>query len=496
MDTHANPTPEHHSAAERIARAIGARLRAPIDAEHRDRLAATLAAAAVDSGGEPMGRARARAAARWGTPTLRRLTAAAAALVVIGGATGLLLRASDDLPVIVLAGGSLAQAGEGGPMGADQAMGGDALRGMEAASPMIGLWIPTVYRFVLADGVSIDAGRAPAWLLVPPADLAAAAERLTRELGVSGLTPSEWDPAALNVQLEDGRSLWVSAQGDWYYSGPSSLWPMWDCPEVMPYAGDGDAADGEPREIAPEDYECTPPPPSVGVPSEAQARTLASELLARLGHRDVRFENSYRDEWSASVSGELLLPDGGGPSGIYVGVGFGANAQVTWVNGTLARPERLGDYPLIDAAAALVRLEAELNAWLDGDGPMARPMPLPADVTPPGATSPDAPTSDRDAADDGASDDGASEDGPREDDAPVTILPMPEPGDVTTLPVPEPGVDVEPVERTVTIVRVELTSMLVWTADQRVVLLPHYRLIDADGGWWFVVAVEDRYVAR
>jgi hypothetical protein len=28
------------------------------------------------------------------------------------------------------------------------------------------------------------------------------------------------------------------------------------------------------------------------------------------------------------------------------------------------------------------------------------------------------------------------------------------------------------------------------------VLLPHYRLIDSDGGWWFVIAVEDRYLAR
>jgi hypothetical protein len=75
-------------------------------------------------------------------------------------------------------------------------------------------------------------------------------------------------------------------------------------------------------------------------------------------------------------------------------------------------------------------------------------------------------------------------------DTPVTILPVPD-GDA-----PMPGGDVEPVELTVTIVSIELVTSLAWTSAGEMLLLPHYRLIDSDGGWWFVVAVADRYLAR
>jgi hypothetical protein len=107
-----------------------------------------------------------------------------------------------------------------------------------------------------------------------------------------------------------------------------------------------------------------------------------------------------------------------------------------------------------DAAAALVRLEAELSAWLTDGGPMARPMPA--------------------------------------DDAPVSILPVPEPAPE---PAPEPGATA-PVEQSVTIVKVELVTSIGWTADGSMILMPHYRMTDSDGGWWSVLAVADRYVAR
>ena len=124
-----------------------------------------------------------------------------------------------------------------------------------------------------------------------------------------------------------------------------------------------------------------------------------------------------------------------------------------------------------------------MNAWLDeGVGPM--PRPLPADVTAEGDASTrqdvleggDVPVSD--------------------DDSPVSILPVPE------LPGPDgsPGEwtweDQEPVERTVRIVAVELVMSVVWSPGDVQVLLPHYRLIDEDGGWWSVVALEDRHLSR
>ena len=77
----------------------------------------------------------------------------------------------------------------------------------------------------------------------------------------------------------------------------------------------------------------------------------------------------------------------------------------------------------------------------------------------------------------------------------VGILPLPEPATDEPLPV-EPYEMPEPVDRTVVIVSAELVTSMAWTADGTLVLLPHYRLTDADGTWWWVVAVEDAYVQR
>ncbi len=465
----------------RLVEAIGARLRRPLATDQRDALAVTLAAATRASSPQPpVDEVAARRAAR--SRRLRRLTAAAAALVVIGGTAGVVMRAGDDLPVLVLA--------DGGPQGMAAAS-GDSIESMRAdVEPMIGWWEPTVFRFVLADGLRSEVTQATAWRLVPPADLRAAAATLAAALELPPPTPTEWDPASLLTQTSSGASLWVSASGDWYFGGPSDASVRWDCPTSV------DGADLR------EPVECTPPEPPSNVPSRERARTLAEAFLARLGHADVRVVDVMADEWGAYVQTELVLPGAATSSGVYVGVGFGGDARVTWANGTLARPEALGDYPLIDLMAALARLEQDMNAWLDGDVPM--PRPLPADdgnarsmVEP---SDGDVPTTD------GGVEGGVSGDGP------VTILPVPDvPGDeqpeerspdeaetpgAPDAPPDAPEVDVEPVERTVRIVAVELINSMVWTADGTVVLLPHYRLIDADGGWWFVIAVEDRYIQR
>jgi len=151
-------------------------------------------------------------------------------------------------------------------------------------------------------------------------------------------------------------------------------------------------------------------------------------------------------------------------------VGFAGQERLAWANATLARPERIGDYPLLGLADALVRLQREMNAWSeDGVGPM--PRPLPADVPADG----DVPVSDG--------------------DGPVSILPVPEPG-LDGSPEDWSWEDQEPVERTVRIVAVELVTSIVWSPGDVQVLLPHYRLIDEDGGWWFVIALEDRHLTR
>jgi hypothetical protein len=464
---------EPRLATQRLVRAIAARLATPLEGERRDALVSTLAAAArdagehdADGGVDELSARRASRATSRGTSRMRRLSVAAAALVVIGGAVGVVTRSGDDLPVIVLASGSQAA---GAPM-LDAAGGPEAMRA--DASPMIGLWQPTIFTFELADGVTIGVSRAAAWRMAAPTDLAAAAGRIAERFGLAAPGPTEWDPRALQVQADSGASLWVSASGDWYYGGPSDLYPVWDCPEPVrdPASGELSAA------------ECTPPAPPVGVPSVERARILAIEILASVGHTDVRILDVMADEWGAYVQGELVLPGSSSSSGVYVGVGFAGGERVSWANGTLARPELLGDYPLIDLRAALVRLEGDMNAWLE-DGVSPMPRPYPADERDAGATV-------EPGAAEGSDGDAPTSDAPTGGDSPVSILPLPGPdgGDAWE--------ELEPVERTVRVVAVELVTSMVWTPGDVMVLLPHYRLIDSDGGWWFVIAVEDRYLAR
>lgn len=364
-----------------------------------------------------------------------------------------------------LGGGSAAPMGDtGAAAGASRmAESGDAATSM--------WWTPTRYRFVLADGVGHPAGTGPAWRLVPPADRAAAAARIAAEFGLPDPVTPEWDPEALQSNGEDGSSLWFSGAGDWYYSAAYDESLSWICPELPPATSD--PADGAATDAV-ELGECTPPPPLDGVPDDATARSLATELLGRLGHTQIRITSVNVDEWSAWVSAELTEEGVPAESGLMVGVGFGGEGRVTSAHGTTARVESLGAYPTIDAVEALVRLEQELSAWLDG-GPVARPLPAPADDA--GSIADESPAGDPES---------------REDDTPVTILPTPEspPGPPT-----EPQDLPEPVEATVTIVAVEPITMISWSPEGTVLLVPHYRLIDQDGGWWFVVAVEDQYLA-
>ena len=54
-----------------------------------------------------------------------------------------------------------------------------------------------------------------------------------------------------------------------------------------------------------------------------------------------------------------------------------------------------------------------------------------------------------------------------------------------------------PVEReriTVRLVAADLIVQYAWTREGEMVLVPHYRFRDADGGEWWVLAIADRYL--
>ncbi len=109
---------------------------------------------------------------------------------------------------------------------------------------------------------------------------------------------------------------------------------------------------------------CEEPEPPADVPSAEEAEALAADLLEAIGLDAASFEfETYADEWSASITAWNQLD--GIRSPISWGFGFGENAELQWMNGTLATPVATGPYPLIDLDEALVRLE-EQNTWFGG----------------------------------------------------------------------------------------------------------------------------------
>jgi hypothetical protein len=411
-----------------FATAVGSRLRGTVATEVRDRQAAAAAAAAAASHSalrRLFGPGRS-------APVSLALAAGLVGLVVIGGLGGIGTLGRDPLPLIAVGG-----AGGGAPMSAtapaaersgDPAP-GDMTRPAEMPSDL-SIWRPTLFRFELADGVRADGDGGDAWTFEAPQDVARAARDLAAVFGLPAPRPAEWGDGSYVAEGPDGTTLSIARSGDWYFAAPADAWPQWSC---RPSA----ARDGS--------EDCSAPAPAVGLPSDAEVERLALDLLARAGVTGVRrTEGGYRDDWSVSFAGEVALP--GGPVGLGAAayVTFGAEGRVLSATATLARPVALGRYPTVDVAAAVARLQAQMEAPVQA-------VPYPA-VEPDG------------------------------------------PGRSSEVPLPAPAGDPEVVE--VRIIAAERVSSWAWTPEGRMLVVPHYRLRDAEGGEWWVVAVEDRYLSR
>lgn len=433
-----------HVAVE-LARVLGAQLRVPpSEAARRAHVAGAAAAAgpslvADRAAADVLENSTVRPSRRPGgrgltggirTARLRAIPAAAMVLLVLVVGVSTSVGRSGPDLPIIALGG----AGAAAPMGeADAGMPREAAGASDA--PMLDMmWIPVDYTFVLEEGARVPAGTGRAWRLAPPADLAASAALLAARLGMPALVPSEWDASTLQSQTPEGASLVLMATGEWYFGAAPDEDMQWRCPEVAIDAAE-DAPMGEGEMSVLPAYECEPPPPAVGVPSAAEARDRASALFAELGVTGIGYEDAYVDDWSVNVWG--LVPVEGAPRdvGQYFGIGFGGRGSILFANGTFARPVELGDYPTISAEDALDRLRAQMDA--SAGGPTARPYP--ADLAP-------------------------SE-------------------------VPE-----ERQQVTVRMIAAEPFIQFAWTQDGQMILVPHYRFRDADGGEWWVVAVAERYL--
>jgi hypothetical protein len=230
----------------------------------------------------------------------------------------------------------------------------------------------------------------------------------------------------------------------------------------------------DPTDGAPPAPTCEEPVPPANVPDADEAEALAAGVLETIGLDAASFEfETYADEWAASITASSELD--GIRSPISWGFGFGENAELQWMNGTLATPVATGPYPLIGLDEALDRL-VEQNTWFGGGATgdvalmsdisdTAAPDADPSNIVPvEGETAPP--------------DTGSA--------LPVESLPV-ESLPVETLPT-------EVIEEVATLIDVRPDLWWAWDDDGSVWLLPAYTFTDTENRVFTVPAVTDEFL--
>jgi hypothetical protein len=209
-----------------------------------------------------------------------------------------------------------------------------------------------------------------------------------------------------------------------------------------------------------ETYDCPEPEPPVGVPTADEAEELASDILERLGVDTTTVEfDTYADEWFASVTASSTTE----ARTVFTswGFGFGAEGVLQYASGSLATPQMVGPYPLVDLDTAFQRLQDQSSGGIGG-GPLIADTAIAA-----------------------------------EGDMAVSEIDVAEPMPAEPVPaeeVPVEGSIPEPETIVVTLVDVEADLWWVWDVDGNTWLLPAYRFIGDDGGWYVVPAVTDEFL--
>jgi hypothetical protein len=326
--------------------------------------------------------------------------------------------------------------------------------------------------------------------------------QLATALGVSG-EPQRHDENMYpywTVGPNDGTAPTVTvnedAQLSWYYSGAWGNQPMATSagcavaePAIAPapdWTDPGTAVEDVPVVTVPPCTVETVPPP-VGVPTADEAEASTRELMTTLGIDPANFEfEPYADEWSASVNATEQLD--GQFSGRNFSTSYGAEGVLTYAGGQLAEPSPVGPYPLIDLDTALARLNDPNGFYMGGYGgggialdtgvasrevvPAGVDAAAPEIATVPPATEPAT---------------GGGTDGSTGTVGIATAPPISAPVPVS-IPAPQ--------QITVALVDVQPDVWWVWDVDDNVWLLPAYRFIGDDGGWYTVPAVTDEFLVQ
>jgi hypothetical protein len=357
-----------------------------------------------------------------------------------------------------------------------------------------------ITNFVVGEGLPALPTNDTGWVFQSGATVTAEqVSELAAALGVTG-EPQRHDENGYvywTVGPNDGTAPSVTvnedAQLSWYYSGPfatQAVSASVGCAVAEPaIAVDVDASSDASAPAETKPVETVPPctiettPPPVGVPSAEEAEARTRELMTAVGLDPANFElETFADQWYASVTASEQLD--GQFAGRTFNTGFGAEGVLQYAGGMLAEPAPVGPYPLVDLDTAIARLNDPTGFYMGGYGggialdtavasreaEIAAVDIAEADV----AAAPPATE---------ASGGGSTGNTGSVDVAPPVSEPVP-----VEIPAPQ--------EVTVTLVDVQPDVWWVWDVDGSVWLLPAYRFIGDDGGWYTVPAVTDEFLVR
>jgi hypothetical protein len=268
------------------------------------------------------------------------IAAAVAALIAVPALNGAM---TADGPPILRLGAST----EGPNANADQRS-----SVMAEDSKMLMPYFYGAYKFELADGVSIGTGSGTGYTVVPMSDAESVIKNIADYFDLSELAYDKQNQSWSNNHNGDWNqpTVWGYVEGSW-----ASF--SYNNPELDPWNKCYDNVD----EPVSSDVEtvCEPAPAS-NLPTDAEATEISNNLLAEIGIDLEGFEATVESsDFNTWVN--FSNPDA---SYAYYSVTLGDNGAISGLWGSLTELSALGEYDLIDSAAAIDRANAQADRYI------------------------------------------------------------------------------------------------------------------------------------
>lgn len=308
--------------------------------------------------------------------------------------------------------------------------------------------LPFMYSYYIFESdiaLSSQSTTAMTYSVVARDDAEQVGRDLARSMGISNLTTSDYDENTL--LFESDNKYFAIYLSDSFTSVSYSDYtndPWRDCygkidnPDGSSTSSDSDSV-----------QECQPK--AENLPSQAEARRLATQLFSSIGidSSDFKFE-IWTDQAFVSVTATEYL--NGHMTPVSWNVTYTSNSEISWLYASLTELEELDEYGVISEASALERINKLNTSRID-------------DFDMPYQVQPETKGSNNTSGTESPSDSGStsSEPNPGATDTPVE----------TSEPIVEPTYTFEP--QIVHVTRVELTYETFWLADGSVVWLPTYQ---------------------